>query len=454
MDETPLKILLVDDDPDFVGDFRTLLPDYITCHDVASVPQADAFLSGNDVDVVFLDIGLGSGGDGLEYLQSLKSENPYLPVIMISADQGINTVVRAMQLGASHYVGKSPHLDQLKLSIDRAIEENRFRLHYALMESELYTLTGEMIGESETMQSIRREMQRLAEAPSNVLITGRSGTGKELVARGIHRLSSRRSHPFIAVNCPALSHGLIESELFGHEKGAFTGADMKHVGKFEQVDEGTLFLDEITEIPIEVQSKLLRVLQEREFERVGGRHLLPFRGRILASSNRDVDQAVIDGKLREDLLYRLNVTQIHLPPLSQRRDDIPLLVDYFVRIKALEMKKKPPLVSEEAMGLLCSHDWPGNVRELSNCIENAIVYTDREILDMSDLSRCLMHGQLIGTYEESKKKFMAEFQRNYIRVMLQRNHGNLTRTAEEMGVTRQGLRKMMKSCGLEEEDDD
>jgi DNA-binding NtrC family response regulator len=304
------------------------------------------------------------------------------------------------------------------------------------------------------MQSIRREMQRLAEAPSNVLITGRSGTGKELVARGIHRLSSRRSHPFIAVNCPALSHGLIESELFGHEKGAFTGADMKHVGKFEQVDEGTLFLDEITEIPIEVQSKLLRVLQEREFERVGGRHLLPFRGRILASSNRDVDQAVIDGKLREDLLYRLNVTQIHLPPLSQRRDDIPLLVDYFVRIKALEMKKKPPLVSEEAMGLLCSHDWPGNVRELSNCIENAIVYTDREILDMSDLSRCLMHGQLIGTYEESKKKFMAEFQRNYIRVMLQRNHGNLTRTAEEMGVTRQGLSKMMKSCGLEEEDDD
>jgi len=453
MDDIDLNILLVDDDPDFIGDFKMLLPSRIQCSAVVSVDQAESFLAEKDVDVVFLDIELGKGGDGLAYLKQLKIDNPFLPVIMISADQEINTVVRAMQLGASDYVGKCPQLDQLKIAIDRAIEQNRFRRQYALLESELNELTGEMIGESGAMNAIRQQMKKLAEASSNVLITGRSGTGKELVARGIHRLSSRRDRAFVAVNCPALSRDLVESELFGHEKGAFTGTVGRRIGKFEQVGEGTLFLDEITEIPLEVQSKLLRVLQERVFERVGGSYLIPFKGRILASSNRDINQAVADGRLREDLLYRLNVTGIHLPPLSERRDDIPLLVEYFVRSKAIGMKKYPPRISSEAMHLLCSHDWPGNIRELSNCIENAMVHADDEILDASDLNRCLIHGQMAGTYEEAKRKFTNDFQRNYITAMLKRNNACLTKAAEEMGITRQGLVKMMKSCGLRESDE-
>ncbi len=453
MNKAVLNVLLVDDDPDFIGDFKMLLPSDYDCRAVLTVDEADRYLNRSEVDVVFLDIELGTGGNGLSYLQRLKADNPYLPVIMISADQEIQTVVKAMQLGASDYVGKSPHLDQLKISIARAIEESHFRRRYDLLESELDDLTGDMIGESEIIRSIKMEMQRLADVPSNVLITGRSGTGKELVARGIHRLSSQKGKLFLAINCPALSRELIESELFGHEKGAFTGAEARRIGKFEQVGEGTLFLDEITEIPIDVQAKLLRVLQEREFERVGGNHLIPFKGRILASTNRDIDQTVANGTLREDLLYRLNVTSIHLPLLSERRDDIPLLIDYFVQAKSREMKRPVPNIEEEASRLLSSYDWPGNVRELSNCIESAIVHTDRKTLGISDFGRCMMSSGILGSYEETKKKFMDEFQRNYINAILQKNEGNITKTAKDMGVTRQGLVKMMKNCGLRQDDE-
>jgi len=444
-----LTALLIDDDPEFAEDFGLLLPPTIKCRVAASVPEADRYLADHEVDVVFLDIDLGRGDDGLRYLETIKETNPYLPVIMISADRGIETVVRAMQMGASDYVGKSPHLDELKISINRAIEVNRFRRQYDLLESELNRLTGRMIGQSDAMAFIKRKIKRLAAVASNVLITGASGTGKELAARSLHRLSPRSEGPFLAINCPALSRELIESELFGHEKGAFTGAETRRIGKFEQVGEGTLFLDEITEIPPDVQAKLLRVLQEREFERVGGNRLIPFNGRILASTNRDPEEAVSDGSLRNDLYYRLMVTHLHIPPLADRRDDIPLLVEYFVRVKSLEMKKKPPRVSREAMQQLCAYDWPGNVRELGNCIENAIVHCDSDTLEVADLSRCTMNGAFSGTYEEAKKKFLADFQRHFIKAAIKRNDGNLSRTAEGIGVTRQGLAKMMKACGLD-----
>ena len=449
MPDQNLTALLVDDDPEFVDDFRILLPPDIECVPARTVEDADRHMNGMHVDVVFLDIDLGTGDSGLDYLKRLKRDNPYLPVIMISADQNVQTVVSAMQLGASYYVSKSPDLNGLKIAVSRAIEESRLRQRYALLESELNTLIGDLVGESEVMRRIKGEMKRLAPVRSNVLITGQSGTGKELVARGIHRLSPQHNQPFLAVNCPALSRELIESELFGHEQGAFTGAAARRIGKCEQVGGGTLFLDEITEIPVEVQAKLLRVLQEREFERVGGNRLLPFRGRVLASTNRDLDQAVASGKLREDLLYRLNVTRIHLPPLVERRDDIPLLVDHFVRLKAREMKKAVPDVDGDAMRILQANDWPGNVRELGNCIENIMVYCDRNVIDNADLERCVLGGYAPGeTYEEAKKRNFVQFQRHYLRNALRRNDGNLTRTAEDIGVTRQGLTKMLKSCGL------
>lgn len=450
MTDQNLKALLVDDDPEFIDDFRILLPSDIECVPASTVNEADQQLNSMHIDVVFLDIDLGTDDSGLDYLSRLKRDNPYLPIIMISADQKVPTVVRAMQLGASYYVSKSPDLNSLKVAVSRAIEESRLRQNYALLESELNKLIGDLVGESDVMRKIKDEMKRLAPVMSNVLITGQSGTGKELVARGIHRLSPQHTQPFIPVNCPALSRELIESELFGHEQGSFTGATARRIGKCEHVGAGTLFLDEITEIPVEVQAKLLRVLQEREFERVGGNRFLPFRGRVLASTNRDLEAAVAKGKLREDLLYRLNVTRIHLPPLADRRDDIPLLVDHFVRLRAMEMKKPIPRVSEEAMRILQGCDWPGNVRELSNCIENIVVYCDSDLIDMPDLERCVLGGYAAsGTYEDAKKHFLGQFQRNFIEGALKRNGGNLTKTAEDIGVTRQGLAKMMKACGLD-----
>lgn len=443
-----LRALLVDDDPEFIDDFKILLPSDFECAAAVTMEKAEQILIEKHVDVVFLDIDLGTKENGLDYLKKLKQENPYLPVIMITADQNVSTVVKAMQLGASDYVGKSPDLNSLKIAVRRAIEESRLRQKYALLESELNNLVGDLVGESESMCRVKGEMKRLAGVSSNVLITGQSGTGKELVARGIHRLSPNHSQPFLAVNCPALARELIESELFGHERGAFTGATVRRIGKFEQVGFGTLFLDEITEIPNEVQAKLLRVLQEREFERVGGNRLLPFRGRILASTNRDPDQAVADGKLRDDLFYRLNVTRIHLPPLAERRDDIQLLVQHFARTVAMAMKKPVPEVTPEAMRMLSTYEWPGNVRELGNCVENVVVHCDGDIVDVDDLERCLLGGPMVGTYEEAKKRFLAQFQRQFLKEALIRNNGNLTRTAKEIDVTRQGLTKMLKSCGL------
>lgn len=449
MDDNSLHVLLVDDDPDFIADFRALLPSDIKCDDATSSGASDDFLARNEIDVVFLDIELGADDNGLEYLKRLKAENPYLPVIMISAHHETHMVVRAMQLGASDYIGKSPDLDKLSISIARAVEDNRFRRKYDLIKSELNELKGKLIGESDVMKRIKSDMARIAEVRSNVLITGERGTGKEVIAREIHRLSPFGDRPFIAVNCPAVTLSLFESELFGHEKYAFTDARSRREGKFELVGQGSLFLDEITEIPANMQPKLLRVLQEREFERVGGNRLIPFKGRILASSNRDIGKAVAEGKLRADLLDRLKVTHIHLPLLRDRRDDIPLLVSHYTEALARKMNKPVPAVNDEAMKLLCTYDWPGNVRELINCLENAIVHTDRDTLESMDFSRCLMSGEIIGTYEEAKKKYLAEFQRNYIQVMLKRNDGNLSAAARDMGITRQGLTKMMKSCGLD-----
>lgn len=449
MNNIALNALLIDDDPDFIADFRILLPEHITCLTAQSVAEADRCLQDHDVDVVFLDIDLGAGGDGLAYLTRLKTDNPYLPVIMITADQKVASVVKAMQSGASDYVSKSPDLNVLKMAVNRSIEAGHLRRRYDLLESELKGLIGRMVGESDVIRQIKAEMMRLASVTSNVLITGQSGTGKELVARGIHRLSPNREEPFIAVNCPALSRELIESELFGHERGAFTGAAARRIGKFEQAGQGTIFLDEITEIPPEVQAKLLRVLQEREFERVGGNRLIPLKARVLASTNRNIDEALASGEIREDLLYRLDVTRIHLPPLSERCDDIPLLVDYFLGVKAADMKKPVPRISPEAMRLMCAYDWPSNVRGLSNCIENAIVHSDRDILEPADFERCGVIGDLsFGSYEDAKAHFLSNFQRTFITGMLRKNKGNFTNTARDMGVTRQGLMKMMKSCGL------
>ncbi len=448
-----MRVLIVDDDEEFVSDFSLLLPTGFKSESVSSADSAMSLLEISDFDVAFLDIDLGSGGNGIELLQQMKKKGPFLPVIMITADTRTDTVVKAMRYGASDYVGKSPNMNDLQLSVDRAIRECRLRQDVELLKTEVEELTGDLIGDSPAMSAVKQEIARIAPTPSNVLITGESGTGKELAAREIHKHSAVSNEPFVAVNCAALSRELFESELFGHEKGAFTGATNKRRGKFEIVGQGTLFLDEITEIPPELQAKLLRVLQEREFERVGGDKLIPFRGRLLASSNRDLEKALKENLLREDLYYRINVTSIHMPKLADRKEDIPLLVNHFIKMKATEMKKAVSQIDRQAMDFLTSRHWQGNVRQLANCIESAIVHCDGTSLELHHFARLSnpdrSGSEITKDYEEAKRQVLDKFQREFITAALMRNNGNTSAAAREMGVSRQGLVKMMKACGLQ-----
>ncbi len=450
MNDSSPRILIVDDDPEFVEDFKLLLPSKAICNSTSSPEEACRVLDTSNIELVFLDIDLGADINGLQLLKKIRSEWPYLPVIMVTADHAIDTIVKAMQLGASDYVGKSPNMGKLKLSIQRAISESRKNIRLDLLESELQSFTGELVGESPAMRKIKNEILKLARVRSNVLIYGQSGTGKELVARNIHKLSDHNMEPFVAVNCAALSGELFESELFGHEKGAFTGALKRRMGKFEIVGSGTLFLDEITEISIDLQAKLLRVLQEKEFERVGGNSPLEFKGRILASTNRDLNRAISDGILREDLYYRLNVTTINIPPLKDRKEDLKLLIEHFINIKSAEMKKSIEGIEANALKPLLAYDWPGNVRELANCIENAIVHCEGPKLQAEDFHLIRpTREQSFDSYDEAKNHVLRKFQREYISNLLAMNNGNISETARQMKVSRPGLMKIMENCNLD-----
>ncbi|MFH1891913.1 MAG: sigma-54 dependent transcriptional regulator [Candidatus Zixiibacteriota bacterium] len=449
MNDRNLRVLIIDDDADFREDLKLLLPAAFESLMASSLAAATKLLNDREIGLVFLDIDLGGDINGLEYLKKIKADQPYLPVIMVTADRSVDSIVQAMRLGASDYVGKSPDLDKLELSITRALSESSLLRRLDLLESDLGHRVGDLIGESEAIKTILKEMKRLGAVPSNVLITGKSGTGKELVARGIHKLSDRQKQPFVAVNCAALSRELIESELFGHEKGAFTGAVGRRSGKFELVGSGTLFLDEITEIPVELQAKLLRAIQEREFSRVGGNSIIKFQGRLLASSNRNFPQAISEGHFREDLYYRINVASIHIPSLADRRNDIPVLAKHFVSKFSREMKKPICSVSERAIEHLMSYDWPGNVRELANAIENAVVHCDDTELDLHHFGPFISHREsLPERYEEAKQLALSRFQRDFISAALSRHGGNVSKTADEIGISRQGLIKMMETCGL------
>jgi two-component system, NtrC family, response regulator AtoC len=444
-----MQILIVDDDREFIEDFKILLPKGSNIISTSTIDDARKVIAKSSFQVVFLDVDLGTELNGLDLLSELKTECPYLSVIMVTADHNIETIVKAMQLGASDYVGKSPDMKQLQLSINRALADNRLQKKADLLETELIGMKGKLVGNSQVMISVKEEIERLASVSSNVLVTGQSGTGKELVARGIHKLSARNDQAFIAINGAALSKDLFESELFGHEKGAFTGAISRRIGKFELVESGTLFLDEITEIPVELQAKLLRVLQEREFERVGGDHLIEFKGRLITSSNRDMNKAIEDGLLREDLYFRLNVTSVNLPPLVERKEDIPELVEHFITRTSIDMKKKIEGISDEALRMLFSYQWPGNVRELANCIENAIVHCDDTVLELHHLNQLRLSGpQTFKNYEETKKQVLLNFKREYVSILLKKNDGNISKTARQMDISRQGLLNIMDACGI------
>ena len=328
------------------------------------------------------------GADGIAVLRQAKESDPDVPVIVMTAFGTIENAVEAMKLGAYDFIQKPIDVDHLSLLLRRCREHRELRYENLLLKEEFqkqYRLPA-IIGESAPIVAVSQAIQRVAPTDSTVLLQGESGTGKELFARAIHQLSPRRDRPFVAINCAAIPDTLIENELFGHEKGAFTGASARQLGKFELADTGTIFLDEIGELGFGVQSKILRVLQERRFERIGGTASIDVDVRVICATNQDLDTLVKNNAFREDLFFRINVFPVTIPPLRERRDDIAALTDFFVQRFARELPRPGLRVTDEARAVLRAYDWPGNIRELQNCIERGAILCDRSTIEVRDLS--------------------------------------------------------------------
>ncbi len=379
-------ILVVDDEPNYQVVLAEILRDegfevFTANSGIEGLP----IVQNTDLDLVISDMKM-PGMDGIQFLENIKKINRQLPVILITAYAEVEMAVEAMRLGAFTYIAK-PFSNEAQLaSGSKALEHYELVREIKRLRDEINPRSGfsGMIGKNERMRSVYQLIEKVAPAPSSVLITGESGTGKELVARAIHNLSTRRDAPFISVNCAALSPALLESELFGHEKGAFTDAIAMRKGRFELADTGTLFLDEIGEMPNSLQAKLLRVLQERSFERVGGNKSLNVDVRIVAATNKDLRDEVDRGGFREDLYYRLNVIHIHMPPLRERVDDIPMLVTYFIEKNSSQLGRNFE-ISPEALRLLVGLPWEGNVRELENTIERAAILCNNNRIEADDV---------------------------------------------------------------------
>src|SRR4030066_2051135 len=405
------------------------------------------------LDLVLTDLKLPKKG-GIDILKASREENPLFPVIVMTAYGSVETAVAAMKEGAFDFITKPFDTDHLLMLIKRAIETHRLHTENILLKEEFASKLGfpRIVGKSEKIADVAQMVQKVATTKSTVLLLGESGTGKELFARAIHNLSHRRDYPFVPINCAAIPRDLLESELFGHEKGSFTGADVKKLGKFELADKGTIFLDEVGDMDLTIQSKLLRAIESGEIERVGAVKAIMVDVRIVAASNKDLEKAVEDRKFREDLYYRLNVFPIRIPPLRERREDIPLLVDYFMNKYCLEIKTPIKGVSKEALDMLMNYHWKGNVRELENAIERSVILCDGDTITpehfvlnrqsvFESAKRSLSLG---GTLEDVAKEALRIAETQKIVEVLKETRGNKSKAAEILHVSYKKLLTKIK----------
>ncbi len=449
----PLRIVVVDDEPsqrELIGGFLAKQG-----HEVflaASGSEALAYVTNRQVDLVLSDCRM-PGMSGPELLLGIKSVNPEVPLVLMTAYGTVETAVQAMKDGAADYLAKPLDLEELLVRLARVAERSRLRSEVRDLQARLverHRLEG-IIGESGRMQEVLALAKRVAPSDATVLIRGESGTGKELIARAIHFNSPRAHGPLVNLNCAALPEQLLESELFGHEKGAFTGAVAQRKGRFEQADGGSIFLDEIGDLSPALQVKLLRVLQERKFERVGGSRTLTVDVRVLAATHRNLERAMREGTFRDDLYYRLNVVTIQIPPLRERREDIPLLLEHFLRKFAEKNRRDVTGLTAAARDALLKYDYPGNVRELENIVERAILLCRGRVIDLEDLPATLRPGQR-GAAEPLPKDLpgvLADIERQAIESALERSGGVQTQAAESLGISERVLRYKMKKYGLE-----
>jgi len=441
-------VLVVDDDAGVRESFRLTLEDHYDVVDVPDGLRALDAVRASQVDLVLLDIRLPEM-DGIEVLERIKAIDEGIEVVLVTAVRTVRTAVAAMKLGAFDYLTKPFEEDELLAVIARALEKRALEREVTFLRGELARARDfdEIVGHHPAMQKVYHLVAQVARTTTTVLITGESGTGKELVARAIHRQGPRRDKPFVAVNPAAVAESLIESELFGHERGAFTGANQRKLGRFELAQGGTLFLDEIATLKGELQVKLLRVLQEREIERVGGTHPIKIDVRVVAATNADLKDAVARGAFREDLYYRLNVVSIAVPPLAQRADDIPLLVQHFVHRYSRECNKPVDELSPEILTALREYGWPGNVRELQNVVERAVVLAEGPVIQLSDLPLDVLlpkHREKVRTADHLPlKNATEEFERQIVLRVLERVGGNQSEAARILGLHRNTINRIV-----------
>jgi DNA-binding NtrC family response regulator len=456
-----LARILVIDDEEIVrrSCARALAGDGMQVDLAGSGAEALELIESERFDVVVLDI-MMPGIDGLEVLQRVKEAHPDIEVVMVTGLSQIDTAVRSMKLGAFDYIPKPFDPDELKLVVSRALERRRLmqeNLHLKTAVSSKYRFEN-IVGASPRMQEVYRLIAQCAPTNTTVLITGESGTGKELIARAIHYNSLRKDKPIVAVDCTSLSENLLESELFGHVKGAFTGAIATKRGLLEVAEGGSLFLDEIGNIPLSIQAKLLRVIQEREFKSVGDTRTKSANIRLIAATNKDLKAMVADVTFRDDLYYRINIFPIHLPPLRERRPDIPGLAFHFLKECAAELGKTGVEISDSAMSVLVQHDWPGNVRELENTIHRALILASDGVIRRAHLAGIVgpdaasdvprTGDELKRTKKAAREKSVEAIEKGFVLEALKRNDWNVTRSAEETGMQRANFQALMKKHGI------
>lgn len=400
--------------------------------------EASRKLEQHDIDLVLLDLHLPRETDGMELLSWCLKEKPYVSVIMMSANVSVKSAIEAVKMGAFHFLEKPIDNDLLLLTIEKALSKK-------FLEYELIRTKSHIIGESQLMKNVYERIIRYANSDANVLLTGDTGTGKELVARAIHLLSTRANKVFVAFNCAAIPHSLFESEMFGHAKGSFTGAISDHNGFFEQANNSTLLMDEIEELTIEQQAKLLRVLQDRQFRKIGSTKVTHFNVRIIAASNKNLQQMVAEGKFRLDLFQRLNILNIELPPLKSRKEDIPILVEYFINRFANQRKQEPKVITNELMQKLMEYEWPGNVREVENALLRAIELAPGNYLREEDMD---IFASSEDKLDLSLKAAIKRFERDYIIQQLAIHQWNVIETAGILGIDRTNLFRKMKTLRI------
>jgi Response regulator containing CheY-like receiver, AAA-type ATPase, and DNA-binding domains len=447
------QLLLVDDDKDLLNIYQKIF----TLNNFDVTTACDSFealniIKRNSIGVVVSDI-IMPKMDGMVLLQRIREINPSIQVLMLTAEGSVSGAVEAVRAGAFTYMMKPADIDELIFNIQRAFELYFLKDENSILKQQMFDQAGlaPLIGEDAKIEEIRSKVLKIAATDATVLITGESGTGKEIIANMIHYQSSRSEKPFVRVNCAALTESLLESELFGHEKGAFTGADKMHRGKFEIANQGSILLDEIGELPLNTQAKLLRVLQEKEFERVGGSGTIKTNFRLIASTNKNLHEEVEKKRFREDLFYRINVVPIVLPPLRERRGDIKILADYFVLQLSKEMNRGITYLPAEIAGILNAYDWPGNVRELKNIVERLVVMSHDYRLNITDIpEELLLNAKIKSSFHKkiSLVEARKEFEKEYITDALLKNNSNVGETSKVLAIAKKNLYKKIKEYNI------